>query len=940
MNSMNRQVDGLLRQLERLYGRREQDFGSEASVYRRLLPKLIKKLSVSYKIIEPVGLGSTASVWKLNDIALNQPRALKLTRPSKSRSADIVQIIRQEPIRLASLNHQNIIKVFTYNEVHLSYQNQPYIFPFFVMEFLAKRANLDDAVLAYRGSGGGPIIEYIKDALSGIDALHTQKPFQIVHCDIKPGNILVPPDRPALISDLGYAKHLSRTPRADTTKLITTHRYAHPDLLRYVIDASEPSATAVKIRKDKLQTRFDLFALGRTIQEILCKLRVAERNNPDRDFGRASVFNPYQWQYLSMISKRLLDGIVQRSPTDSLPVEYSSQLNTIAAQEEVRELFQDSIPDLPPKVMQEIRYQSAAQAIEDIEKLQHLYDLEGRVPELNPNARSFIQIPHCQVPLTDRVRAVINHAAFQRISQTTQLGFVSMVYPSARHTRYEHVLGTFWHCCEYVRALWYDQTNPFFQCIMTERDLAAVLLAALVHDISQFPMAHDLTEIHDRFAHENYLFGVLERAYATEHCLGDVVGPLWGVDIAELAGIVNSTSQSTFKQRLLRSILDGVLDCDKLDYVRRDSLHAGVSFGLVVDHARLFRNLTTIWGAPTENELRADEHHPGVAEIGVAEKAFVVAKSLMDARKDMFRQVYWQHTTRTLKAMLAFVVRGVLVNVKTAKSEESFWADVEKYIADPGRYYSPIGSFSVSPRGDSGDVKRGDVKRGPSMRRDLTSAAILNLLEEDEPSDFPVQLSNLDPSDDSLLTFLWRYSNGAQKSIITAIRSRKIFERIAVISHSRNPQAYEQLYEQFRQWRLAHDFSAIEEQRRRWEDEIKRRTIEELQRDGTLLPRDTRLIDIDTSLKEKQPLVLIDIPIRATSPKKKPKYLRFVREDPFTGHRFPNSSFPRFESFEIERDESAFDFEVGKIRLLADPQWREMLIWVLGERLRAILIGE
>ena len=207
----------------------------------------------------------------------------------------------------------------------------------------------------------------------------------------------------------------------------------------------------MEIGRDKLDTKFDLFALGRTFQEILWKLRLHERRSPAKDFGRDSVFTTYQWQYLSIISKRLLDGVVERKP-GSLPNDDLALFPTDSAKGEVEDLFQDCLPGVAEKAMGRLRYESATQALEDLEKLLHLYDLEGKVPELNSNLRTYIQIPHCQVPLTDRVRRVINHPAFERISQTTQLGFVSMVYPGARHTRYEHVLGTFWHCCGYVRG--------------------------------------------------------------------------------------------------------------------------------------------------------------------------------------------------------------------------------------------------------------------------------------------------------------------------------------------------------------------------------------------------------------------------------------------------------------------------------------------------------
>ena len=52
-------------------------------------------------------------------------------------------------------------------------------------------------------------------------------------------------------------------------------------------------------------------------------------------------------------------------------------------------------------------------------------------------------------------------------------------------------------------ALWHDPINPIFRQIMNERDLITCLLAALLHDLGQYPLAHDLEDAdHDFFDHE------------------------------------------------------------------------------------------------------------------------------------------------------------------------------------------------------------------------------------------------------------------------------------------------------------------------------------------------------------------------------------------------------------------------------------------------------
>src|SRR5205823_3838657 len=142
------------------------------------------------------------------------------------------------------------------------------------------------------------------------------------------------------------------------------------------------------------------------------------------------------------------------------------------------DLVNDMVAGLTEPVMDEIKYDHPQSALEDLEKLLGLYSIERDIPELNPHIPRYIQIPHCRVPLTSRVHDVINHPTFTRLTQVTQLGFVSLIYPGAVHTRYEHVLGTFAHSCEYIRALWYDQRNALFQCLMNRHDLELLVAAA------------------------------------------------------------------------------------------------------------------------------------------------------------------------------------------------------------------------------------------------------------------------------------------------------------------------------------------------------------------------------------------------------------------------------------------------------------------------------
>jgi serine/threonine protein kinase len=346
-------TDDLLRALKGRYEAKQRgsEFAAEEGIYRELLPKLDSELAGLFELVAPINIGSTATVWKVNDLRLGRPRALKLPRPRQGKLTEIIRIFRGETGKLATLNHQNLVKVYFAGELTLS----DYAFPFYVMDFLPDVRDFDEFILARRSQlTTTQILTYFRDALVGLVYLHDAG---VVHCDIKPPNLLIAPDTPALVADLGYAKYLRRAP-ADVamTEVRFTDKYAHPQLKERMARSSDPDAQRSEIPRSDLSPVYDLFALGRTIQDVLDKLRRAAGVEPP------PPFDIYAWRYINIIAKRLLDGQIGHTSDD--------------------EVLSDSIPGLQKEFMAEVKYRTADEALTDVEKLLHLYDLEGAVPEL------------------------------------------------------------------------------------------------------------------------------------------------------------------------------------------------------------------------------------------------------------------------------------------------------------------------------------------------------------------------------------------------------------------------------------------------------------------------------------------------------------------------------------------------------------------------------
>jgi HD superfamily phosphohydrolase len=238
--------------------------------------------------------------------------------------------------------------------------------------------------------------------------------------------------------------------------------------------------------------------------------------------------------------------------------------------------------------------------------------------------------PGVTVPLTARVRALLDTAEMRRLARVSQLGLVTLVYPGAVHSRLEHSLGVYRRALEFLARLKHD---PRFIAEIGETDAAAFLVAALVHDIGHWPFCHPIEDVGlARFPrHETLVHDILARGEPAAVLAGS-----WGLDPSRVAALIMGTATDP-AGRILHSLLSGPIDVDKMDYLGRDSLHAGVPYGRHFDEERLLSSLCL------------DEHGTSLA---ITDKGRTAAEMLVFARYVMFSEVYWHHAVRSATAML------------------------------------------------------------------------------------------------------------------------------------------------------------------------------------------------------------------------------------------------------------------------------------------------
>ncbi|MEM6688281.1 MAG: metal-dependent phosphohydrolase, partial [Planctomycetota bacterium] len=134
----------------------------------------------------------------------------------------------------------------------------------------------------------------------------------------------------------------------------------------------------------------------------------------------------------------------------------------------------------------------------------------------------------------------------------------------------------------------------------------------------------------------------------------------------------------------LASAMSGPIDLDKIDYLQRDSLHAGVPYGQNFDVARLFQCMT---------------RHPETGCLAILDKGRTAAEMMVFARYIMFSEVYWHPVVRVATAMLqrcVFLLQHRLDLPSTLNLQDDAWVSRLRRIAEGSEVESLVeGLFST-----------------------------------------------------------------------------------------------------------------------------------------------------------------------------------------------------------------------------------------------------
>ena len=249
---------------------------------------------------------------------------------------------------------------------------------------------------------------------------------------------------------------------------------------------------------------------------------------------------------------------------------------------------------------------------------------------INDPIYGFIHIP------STLVFDIIEHPYFQRLRRINQMGLSYLVFPGAKHTRFEHVLGCVFLMQKTVEMLRFKGIQ------ISEKEAEGLYIAILLHDIGHGPFSHAMEHsIVEGISHEEISLRFMQE-------LNKVFNGKLDTAIAIFQG--------TYPRKFMHQLISGQLDMDRADYLKRDSFYTGVAEGNI-NSERLISMLN----------VRNDE-------LVVEEKGLYSVEKFLIARRLMYWQVYLHKTSvvaeqiliRLLKRAKELVQQGQELTMSTA----------------------------------------------------------------------------------------------------------------------------------------------------------------------------------------------------------------------------------------------------------------------------------
>lgn len=225
---------------------------------------------------------------------------------------------------------------------------------------------------------------------------------------------------------------------------------------------------------------------------------------------------------------------------------------------------------------------------------------------------------------------LIDTTEFQRLRRIHQLGVSYFTFQGAEGSRFTHSVGVM-----HVASNLVEQMQEITEGMAEKRPL--ILASALLHDIGHGPFSH-VTEKILGYDHEDWSCKIIAGDTQVRQVLDNFK------EMPNLADTIVKVLKKTYKPKYISHIVSSQLDCDRFDYLLRDSYMTGTKYGLFALH-RILRS------------LEIDQENDRIIVVG--EKGQIAVEDYLFARYSMYAQVYYHRKNLASRALLASLIKRV-----------------------------------------------------------------------------------------------------------------------------------------------------------------------------------------------------------------------------------------------------------------------------------------
>ncbi|MCI0497532.1 MAG: HD domain-containing protein, partial [Thermoplasmata archaeon] len=265
-------------------------------------------------------------------------------------------------------------------------------------------------------------------------------------------------------------------------------------------------------------------------------------------------------------------------------------------------------------------------------------------------SRSVIDpVLNVRIILDERETALLDHPRVRRLGGIKQNGFAYLRFPRATHTRHEHSLGVVYWATLMHRTLLGGGSG-----------LAALRMAALLHDVGHGPFSHALEVLLGRNPAWRPIvpsFGTADGEIVSEgetpaRGHEDLTLAFVGSELAALEPVMAADVLRILSGEagILSSILSSDVDADRMDYLIRDAHYSGIPFG---------RDLGTLFRSVVEGGMAVEEK-AGREWIVVSQDAIRGIEMVLAARFASYRTIYHDTLSRTADSMFVSSIESAL----------------------------------------------------------------------------------------------------------------------------------------------------------------------------------------------------------------------------------------------------------------------------------------